>query len=97
MAKLSPEDVLKLARLARIELTDDEVEEFTGEFDAILEYVEKLQSVDVEGLEPTTQVNGLTNVRRADVIVDYGYKPTDLLKGAPAVQDDQIKAKRMVG
>lgn len=97
MAKLSSEDVLKLARLARIELTEDEVEEFTGEFDAILGYVEKLQGVDVEGLEPTTQVNGLTNVRRPDEVVDYGYKPADLLKGAPALQDGQIKVKRMVG
>jgi len=97
MAKLSTEDVLKLARLARIELTDEEAEEFTGEFDAILGYVEKLQQVDVEGLEPTTQVNGLTNVRRLDEIKDYGYKSADLLKGVPDVQDDQIKVNRMVG
>ena len=97
MAKLSPEDVLKLARLARIDLTEDELDEFTGEFDAILGYIEKLQSVDVSGLEPTIQISGQTNVMRTDEIVDYGYTPADLLKGVPSVQDDQIKVKRMVG
>ena len=97
MADLSRDDVLKLARLARIDLTDEEIEEFTGEFDAILGYVEKLQNVDVEGLEPTTQVSGLTNVRRADEVIDYGYEPEDLLKGAPAVEDDHLKVKRMIG
>jgi aspartyl-tRNA(Asn)/glutamyl-tRNA(Gln) amidotransferase subunit C len=97
MAKLSPEDVLKLARLARIDLTQDELQEFAAEFDAILGYVEKLQSVDVEGLEPTTQVNGLKNVMRNDEIVDYGYAPKDLLKGVPQTQDDLIKVKRMIG
>jgi aspartyl-tRNA(Asn)/glutamyl-tRNA(Gln) amidotransferase subunit C len=84
MAKLSTEDVLKLAW-------------FTGEFDAILGYVEKLQQVDVSGLEPTTQVNGLTNVRRPDEVKNYGYKPEDLLKAAPAVEANHLKAKRMVG
>ncbi len=97
MAKLSPEDVLKLARLARIDLTEDEVQEFAGEFDAILAYVEKLQAVDVEGLEPTTQVNGLKNVMRSDEVVDYGYQSKDLLKNVPQTRDDLIKVKRMIG
>jgi aspartyl-tRNA(Asn)/glutamyl-tRNA(Gln) amidotransferase subunit C len=97
MAKLSRDDVLKLARLARIGLTDDEVAEFTTEFDEILGYVEKLQAVDVDGLEPTAQVTGLTNVMRPDEVHDYGYKPEDLLKNAPAVENDQLKVKRMVG
>lgn len=97
MAKLSREDVLKLARLARIELAEDELEEFTTEFDEILGYVEKLQQVDITGLEPTSQVTGLTNVMRADEVRDYGYKPEDLLKNVPSVQDNQLKVKRMIG
>ena len=97
MAKLTREDVLKLARLARLELTDEEVEEFSTELTEILQYVEQLQSVDVSGLEPTNQVTGLTNVTRADEVKDYGYDPKDLLKNVPAVQDNQIKVKRMIG
>lgn len=97
MAKLSREDVLKLARLARLRLSDSEVEEFSAELSEILQYVEQLQDVDVSGLEPTNQVNGLTNVMREDVVRDYGYKPEDLLKNVPEVKDKQIKVKRMVG
>lgn len=97
MTKLSREDVLKLARLARLGLTDEEVTEFSEELSAILQYVEQLSSVDVAGLEPTSQVTGLTNVTRPDEVKHYGYEPLDLLKNVPAVQDSQIKVKRMIG
>jgi aspartyl-tRNA(Asn)/glutamyl-tRNA(Gln) amidotransferase subunit C len=97
MAKLSREDILKLAQLARLELSDEEVAEFTTELTDILQYVEQLQSVDVAGLQPTNQVTGLTNVTRPDEIRDYGYQPADLLKQVPAVEDSQIKVKRMIG
>jgi aspartyl-tRNA(Asn)/glutamyl-tRNA(Gln) amidotransferase subunit C len=97
MAKLNREDVLKLARLARLDLSDEEVEAFRGELSEILQYVEQLQKVDVKGLKPTNQVTGLTNVTRPDEIKDYGYKVAELLKNVPATQDDQIKVKRMLG
>lgn len=97
MAKLSRDDVLKLARLSRISLTEDEVAEFSDELSAILQYVEQLSSVDVDGLLPTNQVTGLTNVMRADELIDYGYKPADLLKNVPHVQAKQIKVKKMIG
>jgi len=97
MAKLTREDVLKLARLARISLTDEEVESFAGELSAILGYVEQLSAVDVAGLEPTNQVTGLTNVMREDEVRDYGYTPKDLLNIVPNVQADHIKVKRMIG
>lgn len=97
MADLSRDDVLKLAALARLDLTDEEVEEFAHELTDILHYVEQLQSVDVTGLGPTNQVTGLTNVTRQDVVKDYGYDPKDLLKNVPETEDDQIKVKRMIG
>lgn len=97
MAKLSRDDVLKLAALSRISLSDDEVEAFAEELSAILGYVEQLSGVDVTGLEPTNQVTGLTNVMRPDEVKDYGYQAKDLLQNAPAVQADQIKVKRMIG
>jgi aspartyl-tRNA(Asn)/glutamyl-tRNA(Gln) amidotransferase subunit C len=97
MAKLQREDILKLAHLARLDLTDDEITEFTSELSEILQYVEQLQSVDVSGLQPTNQVTGLVNVTREDEIVDYGYEPKDLLKNVPSVKDDLIKVKRILG
>jgi aspartyl-tRNA(Asn)/glutamyl-tRNA(Gln) amidotransferase subunit C len=97
MAKLNREDVLKLARLARLELEDAEIEEYSTELSEILQYVEQLQSIDIKGLEPTNQVTGLTNITRKDEVVDYGYKPADLQKNLPDSEDDQIKVKRMIG
>jgi aspartyl-tRNA(Asn)/glutamyl-tRNA(Gln) amidotransferase subunit C len=96
MSKLSRDDVLKLALLSRLKLTDEEIERFRGELSSILEYVEKLDAVDVYGLEPTYQVTGLKNVMRKDEPVDYGYKTEDLLKNAPAVQDNQFKVRRVL-
>ncbi len=96
MGKLSREDVLKLARLARLELSADEVDRFTEEISAILDYVEQLQVVDVSGLEPTAQVTGLTNVMRPDEVKNYGPTPEELLKNAPAIEQHQIKVKRMI-
>lgn len=97
MSKLSREDVLKLARLARLSLSDEEVEQYRTELSDILQYVEQLQSINVKGLKPTNQVTGLTNVTRADEEKDYGYAPADLLKNVPAVRDGQIKVKRTLG
>ena len=97
MTKLSVEDIKKLAYLARIDVTEDEVAEFSSEFAQILEYVDKLQSVDIEGLTPTSQVTGLTNVTRDDEIKDLGYTSEDLLKNVPQTENNQIKVKRMIG
>jgi aspartyl-tRNA(Asn)/glutamyl-tRNA(Gln) amidotransferase subunit C len=97
MADLSREDIIKLAALARLDLSDDEIAEYSQELTEILHYVEQLQNVDVAGLQPTNQVTGLTNVMREDDVIDYGYQPQDLLKNVPDVQDDQIKVKRMIG
>lgn len=97
MADLSPQDVLKLARLARIQITEDELYKYSKELTAIIEYVEQLSAVDTSDLEPTAQVTGLTNVMRRDEIVDYGATPADLLKNAPAVENNLIKVKRVIG
>lgn len=96
MSRLSREDVLKLAQLARLDLTDTEIEEYQRELSEILQYVEQLQKVDVSGLKPTNQITGLTNVMRDDKEQSYGYAPKDLLKNVPAVQDGMIKVKRMI-
>lgn len=97
MADITRDDVLKLARLTRISLSEDEITEFQSEFAEILKYVEQLNGVDIDGLQPTTQVTGLTNVTRKDVVKDYGYAPADLLKNAPNTQGDLLKVKRMIG
>jgi aspartyl-tRNA(Asn)/glutamyl-tRNA(Gln) amidotransferase subunit C len=96
MGKLSRDDVKKLAQLSRLALTDEELDEFAVEISDILTYVEQLQSVDIDGLQPTNQVTGLTNVTRADELVDYGYEPKTLLKNVSATEADLLKVKRMI-
>jgi len=96
MSKLSREDILKLAKLSRLELTDDEVAQFQTEIGDILKYVELLQTVDLTDLEPTYQVTGLKDVTRTDEVVDYQASPDDLLKNAPRVENKQFKVRRMV-
>jgi aspartyl-tRNA(Asn)/glutamyl-tRNA(Gln) amidotransferase subunit C len=96
MSNLSRDDVLKLAALSKLRLSDEEVEKLQVELSEILNYVEVLDGVDTAGLEPTYQVTGLKNINRPDEAKDYGYKTEDLLKNAPAVQDNQFKVKRVL-
>ena len=96
MAKLSHDDVVKLARLARLHLTEDEVEEYQAEISSILGYVEQLQLIDLGDIRPTYQVTGLTNVMRPDEEVDYKQTQAELLKNAPQVESGQIKVRRML-
>lgn len=96
MSKLSRRDVLKLARLSRLKLSDEEVENFRQELSEILDYVEVLEGADVSGLKPTYQVNGLKNVMRSDEIKKYQANPQDLLKNAPTVELNQFKVERVL-
>jgi aspartyl-tRNA(Asn)/glutamyl-tRNA(Gln) amidotransferase subunit C len=60
------DQVLHVARLARLELSDDEVERMASELSGILDHVDKIGEVDLEGTEPTTHVVPLENVLRDD-------------------------------
>ena len=96
MAQLTRDDVIHLAALAKLELTDSEIERFTGDISRILDYVEQLQAVDISGLEPTSQVTGLLDVERIDEIRTYGYEPRSLLDNVPEVEANQIKVRRVL-
>jgi len=61
------DQVLHVARLARLKLTDDEVDRMAGEMSKILEHVEQMNELDLEGVEPTSHVVELQNVLRDDV------------------------------
>ncbi|MDQ2621759.1 MAG: Asp-tRNA(Asn)/Glu-tRNA(Gln) amidotransferase subunit GatC [Actinomycetota bacterium] len=61
------EQVLHVARLSRLRLTDQEVDSLAGELSSILDHVDRLAEVDIEGVEPTTHVVPLENVLRDDL------------------------------
>jgi aspartyl-tRNA(Asn)/glutamyl-tRNA(Gln) amidotransferase subunit C len=96
MTKILASDVHKLASLCRLKLTDQEVAKYQQELSAIISYVEVLQKVDIDGLEPTSQVTGLMNITRADELLDYGTNADELLKNAPAIEDRQFKEQRII-
>lgn len=96
MSKFSEDDIKKLAELSRLKLSKDEVKQYQAELSTILEYVERLQAVDIDGLDPTSQVTGLVNVMRPDTEIDYDTSPKQLLDIAPQTEEDQFKVPRMI-
>ncbi len=93
MAKIPPDQVKHVAKLARLLLTDDEVTTFSGQLSDVFEYMELLNEVDTEGIEPTSQVTGLDNVYRDDEVGAFCV-PEELLACSPLPKErDQIKVK----
>ncbi|MBI4032288.1 Asp-tRNA(Asn)/Glu-tRNA(Gln) amidotransferase subunit GatC [Candidatus Berkelbacteria bacterium] len=82
--------IIQLAQLARLALTDEEVERYQRELGAILGYVEQLQEVDVTNIEPTSQVTGLMNVLRDDVAQPLTIDQAQLTKMAPEFRDGYV-------
>lgn len=66
MAKLTKADVLHVAKLAKLKLTEKEVEKFLSQLSSIVDYISELSEVDTKGVEPTSQTTGLINVLRDD-------------------------------
>jgi aspartyl-tRNA(Asn)/glutamyl-tRNA(Gln) amidotransferase subunit C len=78
------EQVLHVARLARLRLSDDEIERMPGELSKILGHVETMNELELEGVEPTSHVVDLTNVLREDVPRDGLDRETALEQAADA-------------
>lgn len=92
---LSREEVIKVAEMARIELSDIEVAKFQKDLSSVLDYVDALKEVDTDGLEIVSSVTGLENVSRADVAksVDYQEK---IMANAPERKDKYYKVKSIL-
>ncbi len=92
---LTKEEVIKVAGLARIELSEAEVEKFQKDLSSVLDYVDELKAVDTEGLEIVASVTGLENVQREDkaVLVDY---QEEILANAPESKEGYYKVKSIL-
>jgi aspartyl-tRNA(Asn)/glutamyl-tRNA(Gln) amidotransferase subunit C len=92
---LTKEEVVKVAALARIRLTETEVEKFQHDLSMVLGYVAELNQVAVEGIEEVSQVTGLVNVQREDVPVVF--EDLSAMTGqAPEVKDGYYKVKAIL-
>jgi aspartyl-tRNA(Asn)/glutamyl-tRNA(Gln) amidotransferase subunit C len=82
--------VLHVAKLARLRLSDAEVERMTGELSNILEHVERMDELDLDGVEPTSHVVELQNVLRDDVPRE-SLPRERALEGAPDAADEGFR------
>ena len=87
--------VRRIAHLARIAVEDGEVEHLRGEINAILAFVEQLQEVDVEGVEPMTSVTPMEMKKRQDEVTDGGIADA-IVANAPATQDHYFLVPKVV-
>ena len=89
---LTKEEVLHIAKLARLELKEEEVEKFRTQLSEILEYVGQLQKVDTKGIEPISQITGLQNVVREDRVAGCEADVRDeMIKQFPKRKNDLLE------
>jgi aspartyl-tRNA(Asn)/glutamyl-tRNA(Gln) amidotransferase subunit C len=87
--------VRRIARLARIAVTDDDVAHLQGELNAILGFVEQLGEIDVSGVEPMTSVMPMAMKKRQDEVADGGYAER-VLANAPVREDGYFVVPKVV-
>ncbi|WP_347041702.1 Asp-tRNA(Asn)/Glu-tRNA(Gln) amidotransferase subunit GatC [Brachybacterium nesterenkovii] len=96
MPAIGREDVARLADLARIQLSDDEISRFAGEFDAIMDAVASVSEVASQDVPATSHPLPLTNVFREDVVTDT-LTQEQALSGAPDAEDGRFAVPQILG
>lgn len=94
---LSKEQVEHIAGLSRLELTEEEKEKYGSQLSAVLGYIDQLQEVATDDVQPTAQVTGLVNVFREDEAKDWPQDEIDAaIKDAPDSDGKNIRVKRVL-
>ena len=96
MAKLTKSDVDRVATLAKLNLTDSEVDKFLPQLSSIVDYISELSNVDTEGIEPTSQTTGLENVFRADELKPSSINKDEALSGTDSVHNGYFKVEAIL-
>ena len=96
MTSLSRDDVAKLAGLARIEMSDEELVALSNEFTVILDAVARVQEVASADVAATSHPLPLRNVFRPDVVIQ-SLSPADALSGAPAQEEQRFRVPQILG
>ena len=93
--KVSREEVLHIARLARLGLSEDDVDRFSEQLSNLLEHFEVLQQVDTDGVTPTAQPNALQNVVKDDE-AGVSLSPEQVLANAPKRESDFFRVRAVL-
>ncbi len=91
---ISKEDVKHVAKLARLELTEAEIEQYSKQLGDILKYAEQMNEVDTKGVEPMAHPIPVVNVMREDE-VKYEQTKDELMKNAPSEEDGFFKVPKI--
>lgn len=83
---LTADQVKKVAKLANLPITEEETDKYSGQLSKILDYIDQLNSVDTQGVEPTYNVTNLNNVMRPDEIRE-SLLPEDALHNSVSTKD----------
>ena len=94
--KITPEQVRHVAKLARLALTEAEIERFGAQLESILEYVAKMDRLDVSNVEPMAHALPLTNVLREDVVTP-SLPVEKVLQNAPESDGPFFKVPKVIG
>ncbi len=97
MSKIGIDEVQRIAALAHIALSPEEAANMAVELGQIVAFVEQLQSVNTNGIIPTSQVTGLEDIWRADIVAASKLSREQLLANAPAQSHGYIKVRRVLG
>jgi len=93
---LSHDEVRRIAELAKLDLTDDEVALYAGQLSHILDYFQKLQALDTSQIPPTASVLPLRNVLRDDIALP-ALSPQQVIANAPDAEDNQFRVSAVLG
>ncbi len=96
MSTLSRDEVAKLAALARIEMTEEELVNLSSQFGMILDAVARVQEVNLEGVKATSHPQPIENIARPDV-VEPSLTPAEALSEAPAQEDQRFRVPQILG
>jgi len=94
--RITPSDVSKVATLARLTLTDDELATATTELGAMLDHFAEIDALDLEGVEPMNNPTNLVNVMRDDVVGET-LDRDEVLAAAPLAEDDRFRVPPIIG
>jgi len=92
---LTKKEIEHIAGLARIGLDEKELKKYSKDISSILDWIEQLKEVDVEGVEPTAHITGLENVSREDKAADFENKKS-IVKLFPEEKDNYDKVKSIL-
>lgn len=96
MSTITNDDVRHLAQLSSLQMSDAEIESLRADIEKIINYINQLDELDTDGVEPTYQVTGLQNVWRDDEIIDSSVSRRQLLALAAEQSDNCVKVPKVL-